>query len=460
MKRKGGDNDITEEEIKMIKKSKIEEKEFFTINIFIISFDILKEIFKFIFYNNKKDMINLRLCCKTFRNLCSPYWKQSIPSLYLDKYLENINRMEFEIGELNIVEINYSNIFSKLPKDLTKLTVHRETNSKDLQYLPASIEYLNLDNMDFLNIHFSDIPKTVKFLTLEYEFVENLKDSDLNFIKDFKNPNIYLQKYVDINNNYYKYKPLLFFSIANDSKEYLSYLLKKGANINQKNNNGQSALIYATKKRCLEMVKILLEKGANINEKDNINCNSLIYACEYGCLEIVKLLIQYGANINVKDSYGLNLLIYTTKYKHLEIVKLLLEKGLNINGKDNSIETSALMLASKYGSLELVKLLFENGANINQNNIFGDSALLFATNSEQLEIIDFLLEKGANINQKNIDGTNALMIASREGYLEIVQLLIENGMDKNEKDKNENTALQYAKENNQIEIINYFETLI
>jgi len=458
MKRKGGDNDITEEEIKMIKKSKIEEKEFFTINIFIISFDILKEIFKFIFYNNKKDMINLRLCCKTFRNLCSPYWKQSIPSLYLNEYLENIKKMDFEIGEMDIMDIienNYSNIFSKLPQDLTKLTVSKDTNSKDLQYLPSNIEYLNLSKMD-LEISFNNIPKTIKFLTLEYEIVESLKGSDLNFIKDFKNPNIYLQKYVD-NEYKYIYKPLLFFPIANNDEQYLLYLLEKGANINQKDTDGKNSLMYASRFGHLEIVKLLLKNGADINQRNNNGWNPLMYASRFVYLELVKLLVKNGADINQRDNNGWNPLLYACDYGHLELVKLLIENGADINQKNDN-KCNALMIASKMGHLELVEFLFENGADINQRNKKKeDNVLMIAIRFKRFRVVKFLLEKGVDINQKNSDGYNALILAVRKGYLEIVKLLIENDANINEKDNNEKTALQHANEKNQIEIMLYLE---
>jgi len=46
-------------------------------------------------------------------------------------------------------------------------------------------------------------------------------------------------------------------------------LLEKGANIEAKDNDGDTALINAAIKGETEMVKLLLEKGANIEAKDN-----------------------------------------------------------------------------------------------------------------------------------------------------------------------------------------------
>ena len=416
MKRKGDNNSLIEEEIKIIKKLKIKEKEkqFSIINIFLIGIDILKELLKFIFYNNKKDLTNLRLSCRTFRNLCSPYWKQSVHSLYLNDYLENINRMGFEIEELNIIEnkklniinINYSNIFSKLPKNLIKLTISKETISKDLQYLSNNIKYLNLSKMDFSKICFSDIPETIKFLSLEDKFIISSYKYDLKFIKDFKNPNIYLQKYV--NNNNLFYIPLLFFPIINNDEQFILYLLKKGANINQKDtHNGQTALIYKCIYKNLEIVKLLIKNGANINEKDDNGNTPLIYSSRYSCLKLIKLLFENGANINEKNNNGETALMFAIYNGYLEIVQFLIENGANINEKDNNGDTVLMYAIIK--NLYYDKTIFEN-----------------------IKIIEFLIKINVNINQKNNSGNNALMMSYLCNQPTISKILIKASVNINE----------------------------
>jgi len=57
----------------------------------------------------------------------------------------------------------------------------------------------------------------------------------------------------------------------------------------------------ATEKGHTEMIQYLLKKGANINEKDFDGRTALIYAAEDGQLEIVKCLIENGANIEERD---------------------------------------------------------------------------------------------------------------------------------------------------------------
>ena len=56
----------------------------------------------------------------------------------------------------------------------------------------------------------------------------------------------------------------------------------------------------------LEIVKYLVENGANINEKNKDGDTPLICASINGHLEIVKYLCQNGDNVNEKDKDGDN----------------------------------------------------------------------------------------------------------------------------------------------------------
>ncbi|MDP2924239.1 MAG: ankyrin repeat domain-containing protein [Candidatus Omnitrophota bacterium] len=83
-------------------------------------------------------------------------------------------------------------------------------------------------------------------------------------------------------------------------------MLGKGAYVNAKDNDGETALMGASDRsnygayievphcgRHSEVVKILLDKGADVNAKDNAGYTALIKAA--GGDEIVQLLKKAGA---------------------------------------------------------------------------------------------------------------------------------------------------------------------
>jgi uncharacterized protein len=77
--------------------------------------------------------------------------------------------------------------------------------------------------------------------------------------------------------------------------EVLQLLLNKGADVNTKNNKGETALMKASMFYYPEIVKILLNKGAAINAKDNKGETALSYAIKRKIPEIVDLLKEAGA---------------------------------------------------------------------------------------------------------------------------------------------------------------------
>jgi hypothetical protein len=74
------------------------------------------------------------------------------------------------------------------------------------------------------------------------------------------------------------------------------------------------------------IVKLLLDKGADIEAKDNSGQTPLLWAIYDGRKEIVKLLLDKGADIKAKDKIGLTPLSLATCGGRKEIAKLLLDK--------------------------------------------------------------------------------------------------------------------------------------
>jgi len=99
--------------------------------------------------------------------------------------------------------------------------------------------------------------------------------------------------------------------------EFVKFLVNnKGADINAKNDKGETPLICALKNGYFDIAKFLIEKGANVNAKENIwGVTPLMYAAathlyNSNCLNVIKLLIQKGANINAVNNQGQTALDY------------------------------------------------------------------------------------------------------------------------------------------------------
>ncbi|MGA2775841.1 MAG: ankyrin repeat domain-containing protein, partial [Candidatus Omnitrophota bacterium] len=87
----------------------------------------------------------------------------------------------------------------------------------------------------------------------------------------------------------------LIFAATNGNKEIVELLLSKGADVNAKANNGETALMSTAETNKKEIVKLLLSKGADVNIKSDIGETALSKAELRNHSDIVELLRQAGA---------------------------------------------------------------------------------------------------------------------------------------------------------------------
>ena len=78
-----------------------------------------------------------------------------------------------------------------------------------------------------------------------------------------------------------------------DHLDILEFMVSNGANINMRDNRGQSCLMLVCIVGHINIVKFLVSKGANIHEKDNDGWNCLMKACIYGHFDIVEFLVSH-----------------------------------------------------------------------------------------------------------------------------------------------------------------------
>jgi len=219
---------------------------------------------------------------------------------------------------------------------------------------------------------------------------------------------------------------ILNYAIKENNIEIVLLLLENGADVNAKNNNGETCLYYATKENNIEIVQLLLENGADINAINNYGKTPLIYSIWSNNKDIVELLIQKGADVNAKNNYGDTPLYYAIKENNKDIVELLIQKGADVNAINNYGDTP-LYYAIKKNKIEIVQFFLENGADVNAKNNYGDTPLIYAiTNAieeNKIEIVTLLLENGADVNAKNNYGKTPLTIAEEKKNEDIIKLL-------------------------------------
>ena len=116
----------------------------------------------------------------------------------------------------------------------------------------------------------------------------------------------------------------------------VAFLLENGANINDKevrDTIDQIPLIVAADGECKDIVEMLLEAGADIEHRNDQGETALIAAAQNGYTEIVQMLLDAGANVNQENADGETALDLAIKLRHKkDLVDLLLEHGAEASG--------------------------------------------------------------------------------------------------------------------------------
>ena len=224
-----------------------------------------------------------------------------------------------------------------------------------------------------------------------------------------------------------------------DHRDIVNFLLREGADIDKKNNNGTTALMAAVGLGNEEIVRVLLDRGAadpNVRNKDNDT--ALMIAIRYEQIEVIDDLLLAGASFGGRDIYDvqnsdlyLELMMNSTMVHRLDIVRYLLEEGvIDVNAQTEAGVTT-LMVASRYNATDITEYLLEMGAdpnvlsrnnnnetnegipewmprNENQDNSV-TALMLASVNCDNLDIVNRLLEAGADPYGQNRSGETAIL---------------------------------------------------
>ena len=87
-------------------------------------------------------------------------------------------------------------------------------------------------------------------------------------------------------------------------------------------------LITAVKEGDIKKIKQLLDKDADINAKDDLGQTSLMWSSIFGDVKTVTLLLEKGADIYAINQSGQTALSLAMGYKQKIVAKLLLDKQL------------------------------------------------------------------------------------------------------------------------------------
>uniref|UniRef100_H2M6V9 Poly [ADP-ribose] polymerase n=1 Tax=Oryzias latipes TaxID=8090 RepID=H2M6V9_ORYLA len=249
-------------------------------------------------------------------------------------------------------------------------------------------------------------------------------------------------------------------------KQVTELLLRKGANVNEKNKDFMTPLHVAAERAHNDIMEVLQKHGAKVNALDTLGQTALHRAALAGHLQTCRLLLGYGADASLVSLQG-----FTAAQMGNEAVQQILNGTLslmmvgggvrsslctpqNVNCRDlEGRHSTPLHFAAGYNRVSVVEYLLHHGADVHAKDKGGLVPLHNACSYGHYEVAELLVRHGASVNVADLWKFTPLHEAAAKGKYEICKLLLkilpslpQHGADPTKKNRDGNTPLDLVKD--------------
>ncbi|MBP0018028.1 MAG: ankyrin repeat domain-containing protein [Cyanobacteria bacterium SBLK] len=125
-------------------------------------------------------------------------------------------------------------------------------------------------------------------------------------------------------------------------------------NLEQPGENGDTALMQATREGELETARSLIRAGALLNARNNDGNNALWFACFRDRYDLIELLVEAGINCDNQNDNGATALMYASSAGKTEMVRALL--AMNADAKLKNLDDfQAIDFAANFNIIKILK---------------------------------------------------------------------------------------------------------
>jgi ankyrin repeat protein len=209
-------------------------------------------------------------------------------------------------------------------------------------------------------------------------------------------------------------------AVAQKNTARATHYIESGANINTRDENGDTALLRAVKSGDTPMALMLIDKKASLDLQDNNGATALIIACQKmedgapkGDIVLTQALLNANADLNIIDRNGKNAFQYAMLTVNVELVQL--------------FEAPMMRALQRIPASDLAQALRSSDMNLDQvDPATGETALTMAAGHKGQETLaQAFIEAGANLDQRNSAGKTAVEVARDSNNAGMLKLLEE-----------------------------------
>ena len=274
--------------------------------------------------------------------------------------------------------------------------------------------------------------------------------------------------------------PLIAAVRLRANPEIARRILDKNANVNARNQEGDTALHVAVRQNDAAIGELLISRGADIflqnakgespisltfytrggvrdwmfvpavlSAKDPQGKTILHFAAEWKLDQIIPGIVSRGAAVDLQDGQGETPLFIAVRINSASTVRALMQAGASPFGRD-VLGNTALHAAVRYNALSAAEALLAAKVDINAYNTDGNTALHDAVQLRNHQMANLLVQRGANLEARDAEGNTALMRSVQEvvrpdrvipGDLRLTEHLVRAGADINTRNNDGKTPL-------------------
>ncbi|KAI1387226.1 uncharacterized protein F4822DRAFT_444003 [Hypoxylon trugodes] len=252
-----------------------------------------------------------------------------------------------------------------------------------------------------------------------------------------------------------------------DATATVTELITHGADINAKDSKGRTPMYYAAHSGNIRVIRLLIKKNAELDLTNQDGETALIAACRKHNESVVLCLVGAGADVKIESAFGTALqaisvigccecagailgrygnsriienhdpfgtsLHAAAFYGHSDLVKLLCTKRTNRRATHRTYGSPITAAATGYNPgldpapfMEIIQVLIAHGAKVNDRSGLVGPALRAAAYHGSPDLVKLLLEKGAKVRKAKGPMGTAYEAADERGHQEVKDILLMN----------------------------------
>ncbi|MDR2481964.1 MAG: ankyrin repeat domain-containing protein [Spirochaetaceae bacterium] len=260
-------------------------------------------------------------------------------------------------------------------------------------------------------------------------------------------------------------------------------ILDKNANVNARNQEGDTALHIAVRQNEAALGELLISRGADIflqntrgesplyltfysrggvrewmfipavlTTKDGQGKTILHWAAEWKLDQVIPVIVTRGALVDAQNALGETPLFVAVRKNFPTTARALLQAGASLNGRD-SLGNTVLHTAVRFEAQAAAEMLLNTKINVNAYNLNGNTPLHDAVRLGKYPFVSLFIQRGANIEIRDTEGNTALMTAIIVGNYRISDFIIRSGADVNTRNNEGNTPLMIVVLNERSDLV-------